>query len=325
MNATQKAIHTVKLCTAIERGDYVHVKLALEKGADPGSTIILNGVSTTLLEAAISKAPQRLAIVGIIAKAASAVVVSDAKNGVEWRIRTARESLRAGGAAGTIADLAAKKIADLEYVLATLESPLKSGQSKTKDKQHLQLFGELLFSEQFSDFKFVFPGEAPLFAHKNILAAVSPYFKLAFSGKWKNEKEVQPDHPLSVMKAVLSFIYTANMDSMEGLVDDKLLLDAALKAADYYQLASLMDHISDYMKKSLSLENLKASIVAAHLHGLSDLKAACFSLVRKNKDEALLADAATSIATISLEHPDLWQELVEELQPPARKRQRTCY
>lgn len=179
-------------------------------------------------------------------------------------------------------------------------------------KKHLQLFGELLFSEQFSDFKFVFPEDkATLPAHKCVLSAVSPYFKKAFSGEWKEENEAQPVHSLPVMKGILTFIYTGCVDVVESLwKEDQHMWDAALKASDYYQLSTLKDYLSGYMKNNLSLENLKACLVAAHLHGLSDLKTGCFSLIRNNK-EAIYADPKASIATISLEHPDLWLEVVE--------------
>ena len=96
----------------------------------------------------------------------------------------------------------------------------------------VQVWRSLLFSESFSDCKFTFsslPDEPPIYAHRNILSAASPYFFALFreGGPWSNgEGHVATVHSPAVLRCVLGFIYCGQLDE-EKLEHDTAAVFAA--------------------------------------------------------------------------------------------------
>jgi hypothetical protein len=81
-------------------------------------------------------------------------------------------------------------------------------------------YKNLLLSSNQSDIQFVCSDGEILPAHKIILAAASPYFETAFDGPWAENTpkgEWHTKHPSSLIKAVLTYIYTGDVsDSVAG-------------------------------------------------------------------------------------------------------------
>jgi len=172
-------------------------------------------------------------------------------------------------------------------------------------------YKKLLFSPDQSDIKFVCSDGEVFPAHKAILAATSPYFASAFTGPWTENShhgEWKTSHSSSVIKALLTFVYTGDMD---GSLVGKIPLDM-LSIAGEYDIAPLKDLATAHCIESIlqcvdsiSLQHFKDMLQLAHLHGIDDLKAACFHFAERNATSVL---TNADIMLLSTEDPALWDE-----------------
>lgn len=170
---------------------------------------------------------------------------------------------------------------------------------------------KLLFSQDFSDVKFVMPDQTELFAHKCVLSAASDYFHAYFLGPWS------ANHPDGVwktsnspenMKAVLSFIYTGNLSpsTVDSQASDLLAI------SQEYNLPELARLAEASCIRKLGSDNIKDMLLLAHLHESDELEKACFRHVRCNAATIL---TRPDFIALSVEEPDLWSKLSQAISP----------
>ena len=171
-------------------------------------------------------------------------------------------------------------------------------------------YKSMLFSDDFSDVTFQCSDGVSVPAHKNILAASSPYFKTAFQGDWaENNTEGiwRTSHSSGLIKSVLTLIYTGSVKECQQLLDDNQddplgLLNLACE----YDIKPLVLISVDSCIKNLNLDNIHMMLQAAQLHSCEQLKKACFKFVKANPAKALMCPDMACLAT---EDPELWKEL----------------
>ena len=144
-----------------------------------------------------------------------------------------------------------------------------------------------------------------------VLAAASEYFKALFSGPWASnhaDGEVRTSNPAHIMRALLSFVYT-------GQIDDTLLdthAETLVGVAAEYGLSALRKLAEQRLIRTLAADTVKSSLQLAHLHEAAELKAACFAFVQRNAATVLTDPEMMSLAT---EQPALWAELAAKIRP----------
>lgn len=171
-------------------------------------------------------------------------------------------------------------------------------------------YKSMLFSEDFSDVTFQCSDGVSIPAHKNILAASSPYFEAAFKGNWaeNNPEGIWPTtHSSSIMKSFLTLIYTGSKEECQKILQNNEndpigLLDLACE----YNMKPLVLISVDNCIKHLKLDNVRMMIQSAQRHSCEQLKKASFEYIKANATKALMSPDMVSLAT---EDPELWAEL----------------
>jgi hypothetical protein len=138
--------------------------------------------------------------------------------------------------------------------------------SLTVPKSVTETWKALLFSEKFSDVKFKCQDGTTFHAHKNILAAASPYFSAAFEGPWGEQHQDglwETSNSPAVMKAVLSFMYIGEVTP--DVVEQQSV--EMLAVASEYDLSELQNLCEASCARSLDNDNVKSVLQLAHLHG----------------------------------------------------------
>ncbi|KAF8770279.1 BTB and MATH domain-containing protein 42-like [Argiope bruennichi] len=107
-------------------------------------------------------------------------------------------------------------------------------------------------------------------AHKCILGSRSPVFKAMFSSdmkeRIKDSVEVE-DLSEDTVSRMLRYIYSAEVGELEWAAATQLY-----EAADKYEILTLRDACSSYLKKNLCLNNACEALVLADLHQDGNLK-----------------------------------------------------
>jgi speckle-type POZ protein len=143
--------------------------------------------------------------------------------------------------------------------------------------------GNLLQTGEEADVTFEVKGEV-FPAHKIVLAMRSPVFKAELYGPMRDKtsrritvEDMQP----AVFKALLQFIYTDSLPSMEDLDDyeNKEMVKHLLVAADRYVLERLKLICEGILCKSLDVESVATILALADQHQCSMLKDACVEYV----------------------------------------------
>lgn len=206
-----------------------------------------------------------------------------------------------------ILDAEAKRTAQSETDNSTTMVP------KSVKASWRRLFEEA--STTHSDICFVCSdGEVP--AHKAVLAASVPYFAAAFQGPWRESGENgrwNTTNSCSIVKAVLRFVYTGELDDNLLENDTTTLLSVAAE----YQMESLQDVCVRKCIEQLKESNVKSTLELAALHSLDELKRSCFDFIKENSATILTDTAFISLAT---ENAQLWQELVSAVRSRKRRR-----
>nr|BAK03621.1 predicted protein [Hordeum vulgare subsp. vulgare] len=131
----------------------------------------------------------------------------------------------------------------------------------------------------------VFEVEGEVFpAHKIVVAGRSPVFKAQLFGPMSDEAKqriVVEDMQPAVFKALLRFIYTDSLPSMENLDGDegKEMVKHLLVAADRYAMERMKVMCESILCKSLDVENVTATLALADQHHCSNLKDACLEFI----------------------------------------------
>jgi len=147
----------------------------------------------------------------------------------------------------------------------------------------METYKKLLVSQDQSDITFVCQDGETFAAHKAILAAASPYFATAFVGPWaeNNNGEWKTEYSSSVIKTVLSFVYTGNTD---GICENPM---DVLSIADEWNIDPLKSVATAYCTDAITVENFASTLRFAHLHDVVNLKQACHEFASRNLGEVL--------------------------------------
>ena len=166
---------------------------------------------------------------------------------------------------------------------------------------------KMLFNEGFSDVAFICADkpEDKICAHKAVLAAASPYFQTLFSGNWqetKSNNEIQTQNSYAVMKLVLRFIYTGEIN--ETIVNNKAQIMLGL--ASEWQLTQLMVLCEQCCIRSLSQTNVKDTLLLACLHDCTSLKESCLKFIKQHSGKLLVSRKFISLRE---ENHDVWRQV----------------
>ncbi|GFT17692.1 speckle-type POZ protein [Nephila pilipes] len=146
-------------------------------------------------------------------------------------------------------------------------------------------------------------GSVAIPAHKLILSMRSPVFSAMFSSEMeetrKNEVDIT-DVEVPVLRMMLKYIYTGKVENLTiSLVEDLLF------AAEKYQLKGLKTRCSDYLKSTVSIENVLGILSLGDLHD-PDLKVFAMDFICEKCDEFP-----------ALERTEEWKNLLKEKLPLA--------
>ena len=167
-------------------------------------------------------------------------------------------------------------------------------------------YEKLLFSEEFSDVQFICEDGVTIPAHKNILAASSPYFKSVFNGPWKENENgiLNTPHPAHIVKEMLTLIYSGKTDSQ--LVRDVPL--PFISIASEFELPWLKALAEPYCILSLEASSLKTIWQAGRLYDSVPLRNACIKYTKMN---SLVVLTESAMIDLKNEDSDSWQDFVE--------------
>ncbi|KAF7009959.1 hypothetical protein CFC21_024437 [Triticum aestivum] len=176
----------------------------------------------------------------------------------------------------------------IECDLTVIKEPLVADTAITAEVQMppsdlAEIFGKLLEAAEEADVAFEVEGE--IFpAHKIVLAARSLVFKAELYGPMRGKcgqnitvEEMQP----AVFKALLHFIYTDSLPSMDNLDDDekKEMVRHLLLAADRYAMERMKMMCEDILCETLDVETVATMLALADQHNCSRLKDACAEFI----------------------------------------------
>ncbi|XP_037488557.1 BTB/POZ and MATH domain-containing protein 1-like [Triticum dicoccoides] len=146
--------------------------------------------------------------------------------------------------------------------------------------EHLR---ELLENGEGADVVFEVEGEV-FPAHKSVVAGRSPVFRAQLFGPMSDRAKQRitvEDMQPAVFKALLHFIYTDSLPSMEDLDGDegKEMVKHLLVAADRYAMERMKVMCESILCNSLDVESVTATLALADQHHCSNLRDACLEFI----------------------------------------------
>nr|XP_051211782.1 BTB/POZ and MATH domain-containing protein 2-like [Lolium perenne] len=155
-------------------------------------------------------------------------------------------------------------------------------------------FGKLLETAEEADVTFDVQGK--LFpAHRIVLATRSPVFKAELYGPMRDQRTqnvIVQDMQPAVFRALLRFIYTDSLPSMDDLDGDesKEMVKHLLVAADRYAMERMKTECESILCTSLDVETVATMLALADQHHCSKLKEACVEFIMSsNRMDDVLA------------------------------------
>ncbi|CAM0870908.1 unnamed protein product [Alopecurus aequalis] len=142
-------------------------------------------------------------------------------------------------------------------------------------------FGNLLESMVGADVTFHVGGEKFL-AHRYVLAARSPVFKVELYGAMKESVGspiVIDDMEARVFKCLLHFIYTDSLPALEMASGDVAMASHLLVAADRYNVERLKLICEHKLCSHIDANMVANTLVLADQHGCNGLKEACLQFL----------------------------------------------
>ncbi|KAG5881388.1 hypothetical protein JTB14_012005 [Gonioctena quinquepunctata] len=140
-------------------------------------------------------------------------------------------------------------------------------------------------------------------AHKCVLSARMEYFANMFSMRWAGEQtsEVTLPFPKSTVEALLEFLYTDSLSSLNSVDTDHLF--RILVLADQLFVTRLKDQCELLLSDNLTLRNVIQILSFAHLYNADKLKFCCMQFMVLNMTPLLESRALD----------DLEDDLLKEL------------
>lgn len=187
----------------------------------------------------------------------------------------------------------------IECDLSVIKEPLVAEAALTVEVQMppsdlAENFENLLETAEEADVAFEVEGEV-FPAHKIVLATRSPVFKAQLYGQMRDKtrrnitvEDMQP----TVFKALLHFIYTDSLPSMDNLDADegKEMVKHLLVAADRYAMERMKMICEGILCKTLDVETVMITLALADQHHCSRLKDACVEFIMSsNRMDDVLA------------------------------------
>lgn len=179
-----------------------------------------------------------------------------------------------------------------------------------KPKPIVDSYKEMLFTEKFSDVEFVCPDGEHIHAHKIILATSSPYFDKAFTEPWVESQcgQIKTTHESHIIKAMLTLIYTGDVDTKLIVAEPLEFLDIACE----YQLPWLKTLAENACIGSRNTWNLKELWQAGRRYGSYAIKYACIEYAKEHSLEILAKSAMRSLEADDLSS---WEEFSKAIYP----------
>ncbi|XP_042911156.1 uncharacterized protein [Parasteatoda tepidariorum] len=148
-------------------------------------------------------------------------------------------------------------------------------------QQHLR---NMLNEKHYADVKLRADGEV-FFAHKCLLASRSPEFRAMFDREMLKSKTSvidMRDVEAKTLKYFLEYLYTGTVDGM----DDKMALNLLI-VADKYQVSSLVEKCSTFLKSALNFDNVLSILLVADLVNYEPMKVFIIEYIVENSSEVL--------------------------------------
>lgn len=172
----------------------------------------------------------------------------------------------------------------------------------------IEPYEKLLFLKKFSDVTFVCQDGEEIPAHKLILAEVSPYFDSMFCGPWKEAQNgrLQTDHTASIIKELLTILYTGQLDQDEFLHDPF----AWMSVAHEYSIDWLLAVAEDCCIQAFILRHYNIGDLwqVGHRFGNEKIKNICLFHVKKSLIDIF---QTSCIRGLKIEDPESWKALAE--------------
>ncbi|KAJ8247189.1 hypothetical protein GJAV_G00259770 [Gymnothorax javanicus] len=121
-------------------------------------------------------------------------------------------------------------------------------------------------------------------AHRSVLAAASPYFKVMFSSDMR-ERTMEAVElkaiPAAGLKCALDFVYTSALSADFDNLEDVLL------ASTHLQITELTDCCAQILKDCLRVDNIFEILALSERYNLPELKSHCLAFISQNLDAVL--------------------------------------
>ncbi|XBI50284.1 hypothetical protein VPH35_113716 [Triticum aestivum] len=181
--------------------------------------------------------------------------------------------------------------------------------------------GDLLKSGDGTDVTFQVDGKTFL-AHRSVLAARSPVFKVQLFGAMKGSSDDQiivDDMEADVFGSLLHFIYTDSLPQMSHEGDNQgVAASHLLVAADRYDVQRLKLICEDKLRSYIDSSTVATSLVLAEQHSCHGLKEVCLHfLTCPSNLEAMIASDGYEHLKSSC--PSVLKELIARLLPAELK------
>ncbi|MEM7313101.1 MAG: BTB/POZ domain-containing protein, partial [Planctomycetota bacterium] len=138
-------------------------------------------------------------------------------------------------------------------------------------------------------------------AHRVILAAGSPYFKVMFTSGFKEAKQnvIQlPSLAPDAVNTIVDMLYTMKLPRIKQSNVESLLL-----AASFLQVTAIVNHCANFMVKNLHASNCLETLQLITIYGSKSAEAKCLRFIDKSfekcsKTESFLALDKETFQTI---------------------------
>ncbi|KAF8771047.1 Speckle-type POZ protein like [Argiope bruennichi] len=143
--------------------------------------------------------------------------------------------------------------------------------------------------------------------HKAILCSRSPVFRAMFDNQmWEtlNRKVEIPDLDDDTLHRFLLYLYSETLEHMDWMIAKKLLY-----AANKYEVKSLMNDCSSFLKSHLTTSNVCEALEFADMHQVENLISACEDLVFKHATEVF---ASSDWKKFSVKKPMLSAKIIQK-------------